>query len=182
MVSTLHITNAIIEEISSDNNTNFVTISYMDPSNRRRTEQTVRLVVGRNTSILDENGNFIPFTSLTSGMTVNVVFSSAMTRSNPPQASAFMIRVVNRPISDSITFGRILNIDRQNRSFTVIDDGNLSSVIRFNVPADALIFDRGRRPINFSWLIPGMRVRVRHASFMTASIPPQTTAFEVRVL
>ena len=29
---------------------------------------------------------------------------------------------------------------------------------------------------------PGLRVRVRHATFMTASIPPQTTAFEIQIL
>ena len=55
-------------------------------------------------------------------------------------------------------------------------------MIRFNVPEDVLIFDRLGRRINFSKLVPGMRVRVRHATFMTASIPPQTTAFEIRVL
>lgn len=86
------------------------------------------------------------------------------------------------PLSDNITTGRIINIDRENRSFTTISDGNLSSVIRFNVPMNVLILDRNRRIINFSRLVPGLRVRVRHASFMTSSIPPQTTAFEIRVL
>lgn len=38
------------------------------------------------------------------------------------------------------------------------------------------------RPMNFSGLVSGLRVRVRHAAFMTASIPPQTTAFEIRVV
>ena len=36
--------------------------------------------------------------------------------------------------------------------------------------------------MGFSRLFPGLRVRVRHANFMTASIPPQTTALEVRVI
>lgn len=83
---------------------------------------------------------------------------------------------------NNIIIGRILDIDRQNRSFSTISDGRLSSVTRFNVPMNAQIFDLFGRPINFSRLVPGMRVRVRHADFMTASIPPQTTAFVIRII
>lgn len=182
MASTIHVSNAVIQSITSENNTTFVTISYIERTNGQRAENIVRLVVGRHTSILDENGNFIRVNSLTSGMTVDTVFSSAMTRSIPPQANAFMIRIVARPIPDNITNGRILEINRENRSFTATSDGNFSSIIRFNVPTNALIFNRNQRPITFSQLLPGMRVRVRHASFMTASIPPQTTALEIQVL
>ncbi|MBQ7955762.1 MAG: hypothetical protein IJ282_08420 [Lachnospiraceae bacterium] len=86
----------------------------------------------------------------------------------------------NRP--DNITIGRIVDVDRQSRSFTTISDRDLSSVIRFNVPREARIFDIFGRPMNFSELRPGMRVQVRHAAFMTLSIPPQTTAFVIRVI
>lgn len=85
-------------------------------------------------------------------------------------------------MNDEITVGRIVNVNRQNRSFTTISDGNLSTVIQFNVPEDAAIRNIFGRPMNFSNLVPGLRVRVRHASFMTASIPPQTTAFEIQVI
>lgn len=61
-------------------------------------------------------------------------------------------------------------------------DGNLSSIIRFNVADDAQILNGLGRSMNFANLVPGLRVRVRHADFMTMSIPPQTTAFEVRVI
>lgn len=87
----------------------------------------------------------------------------------------------SRPLPDSVTLGRILNIDRKNRSFTTISSLNFSSAIRFNVPRNVLIFDRNGRRMPFTGLTPGMRVWVRHASFMTNSIPPQTTAFEIRV-
>ncbi|MBQ8802014.1 MAG: hypothetical protein IJZ53_00060 [Tyzzerella sp.] len=180
--SVIHITNGIIENITSDRGNTLVTVSYVDRSANRRTEQTIRLVIGNNTVIFDENNNRVRPNTLTTGMTINAVVSSAMTRSIPPQASAYLIRIVRRPISDNVTVGRILDIDRQNRNFTTISDGNPSSIIRFNVPANTLIFDRLGRPMNFSGLTPGLRVRVRHASFMTASIPPQTTAFEIRVI
>jgi hypothetical protein len=54
--------------------------------------------------------------------------------------------------------------------------------MRFNLADNANIIGRNGRQISFSDLNPGMRVRVRHANFMTASIPPQTTAYGVRVL
>lgn len=81
-----------------------------------------------------------------------------------------------------ITVGRILDVDRQSGQFTTISDGNRSSIIRFNVPSNVRVFDICSRPMNFSNLVPGLRVQVRHANFMTASIPPQTTAFEIRVI
>lgn len=84
--------------------------------------------------------------------------------------------------SDNTLVGRIIDIDREFRNFTVISDRSLSSAVRFNVPMNAQIFDLFGRPINFSRLAPGLRVQVRHASFMTASIPPQTTAFVIRII
>lgn len=180
--SFITISDGMIEDIRAENATTFVTISYTECVNCRNPQQTVRLVVGSNTLILNENGNRIPVNRLKVGMTVNASFSSAMTRSIPPQASAFIIQIVRRPVSDNVTTGRILDIDRQNRSFTTISGGNLSSIIRFNVPRNVIILDRFGRRINFSRLTPGLRVRVRHATFMTASIPPQTTAFEIQIL
>ncbi len=180
--SVIQVSDAIIENIGNESSNTFVTISYNDCIHCGRTSQTVRLVVGNNTIILSETGNRIPVTSLREGMIVDASFSSAMTRSIPPQSNAFMIRIVRRPVEGNITIGRILDIDRQNRSFTTISDGNFSSIIRFNVPMNTLILDRNGRRVNFSRLNPAQRVRVRHASFMTASIPPQTTAFEIQIL
>lgn len=179
--SMIHISNGLIENINSENTTTFVTVSYTNPQNRRRNE-IIRLVVGNNTLIFDEFGNQIPVSELRTGMAVNATFSSAMTRSIPPQSNAFVIRVVRRPVPDNISIGRIIDIDHQYRTFTTIRDRDLSSVIRFNVPRNAEILDLFGRPIPFARLVSGLRVRVRHASFMTASIPPQTTAFEVQVI
>lgn len=178
----INVANAMIDDIRSDNSSTFVTISYADWVNGRRTQQTVQLVVGRNTTILDESGNVVRVSELTPGMIVNASFSSSMTRSIPPQANAFLIRIVRRPVSDNVLTGRIINVDRENRSFTTAGDRSPSSITRFNVPRTTPIYDSNGRTMNFSRLMPGMRVRIRHAAFMTASIPPQTTAFEVRVL
>ena len=177
------ISNGIITKISTDRRTTFVTVTYMEESGNRRREQTIRLVVEPRTVVLNTNGIPVPASALEIGMTIDATFSSSMTRSIPPQSAAFLIRVISRPLpQDMTTIGRIVDIDRRNRSFTTIQNENPSSIISFNVPEDAVILNRNGRPMEFSRLTPGMRVRVRHATFMTASIPPQTTAFEVRVL
>ena len=181
-MAVMNISNAIIEDITSERNNTFVTVTYTARQNNRRNEQTVRLVVGPRTIILNANGNPVRANALRVGMTINAAISSAMTRSIPPQSTAYLIRIVGRQRPDNITIGNILEVDRNARSFTTISDRDFSTIIRFNVPENAMIFDRLGRPMNFSRLTPGMRVRVRHAEFMTASIPPQTTAFEVRVL
>ena len=178
----IRISNGTIEEIFNQRGTTFVTVTYREEQGNRREEQRVRLVIGPRTIILSRNGRSASVDDLRPGMIVDAAFSSAMTRSIPPQAAAYMIRIVRSPRRDEVTSGTILNVDRGGRSFTTISDRDFSSVIRFNVSDDTRIFDRFGRPTNVSGLRAGMRVRVRHANFMTASIPPQTTAFEVRVL
>jgi len=201
----INISNATIKEISSERGTTFVTVTYKKEPWNRGQEQTIRLVVSQRTIILNQNGMIIPATALRVGMTINASFSSAMTRSIPPQATAYIIKITGRQPRENVTIGRILEIDQRNRSFTTISDRDLStqtrmrsirfserefegkreffpSIIRFNVPENTRIFNRMGRPMNFSGLRPGMSVQVRHANFMTASIPPQTTAFEIRVL
>lgn len=178
----INISNGRIDEISRERGNTFVTVTYTTGSGNRRNEQTVRLVVGPRTIIVNTNGTPVPANALTVGMIINATISSAMTRSIPPQATAYLIRIVQRRQPESVTTGRILDIDRNNRSFTTISDLNPSTIVRFNISDDTVFLGRSGRPIHFRDLNSGMRVRVRHANFMTASIPPQTTALEVRVL
>lgn len=175
------ITNGTIEEIAAGRNGSFVLVSYRDCPNCGR-DNEIRLNISGNTVIMDEGSNQIPLGDLSVGMTVNAAFSNATTRSIPPQSAAYVIQVVGRPRDEHVTVGRIVDVDRRGRSFTTISDGNLSTVIRFNLADDAQILNGMGRPMNFANLVPGLPVRVRHANFMTMSIPPQTTAFEVRVV
>jgi len=178
----ININNGRIQNITTDRGSTFVTVRYRELGNNRWNEQTVVLVVGPRTTILSQNGRRISPMALNRGMIIDATASSAMTRSIPPQTNAYVIRVVRGSQADEFTTGRILDFNHRNRNFTTISDGNLSSIVRFNLADNAGIIGRSGRQIQFSDLRAGMRVRVRHANFMTASIPPQTTAFEVRVL
>ena len=86
----------------------------------------------------------------------------------------------NQP--DTVTVGRVMNVDIPNRFFTVMTDPNPASAIRFNLADNARLTDFFGRPINLCCLSPGSRVRVRHSNAMTRSIPPQATAFSVQVI
>lgn len=176
------ITNGIIEEIEQGRNGSFVLVSYSDCSDCGSGTQVIRLNVSDSTAIMDEEGGRIPLSELQPGMVVNAAFSNATTRSIPPQSAAYVIQIVRRAHRDSVTVGRIVDVDRRGRSFATISDGNPSSMIRFNVADDAQILNAMGRPMHFANLVPGLRVRVRHADFMTMSLPPQTTAYEVRVI
>lgn len=178
----ISILGGLIEEISANGDNTLVTISYSNcPACNQRDKQIV-LVVGNRTLIYDEEGNRILPENLKRGMLINAVFSSTMTRSIPPQANAYRIRVVRRPENEGITEGRIIDIDRQDRSFTLLSNSDATTILRVVVPESAVIKDIFGRQIPFSNLVAGVRVRVRHAAYMTASLPPQTTAYEVQII
>lgn len=177
----IRVFSAVIEEVSRDRNTTFVTISYNDCIGCARPNDRVRLVVNRDTNIHDERNRNIPASELQRGMTIDATFSSAMTRSIPPQAQAFSIWVIRRPARNEVSTGRIIEVNQRNNYIVVLRNANPASVIRFNLSPNTTILNPAGRRIGLFMLIPGLRVRVEHASFMTASLPPQTTAFVIQI-
>lgn len=180
--SVIRVFSALIEEISRDRGTLFVTISYTDCAECSPPSGTVRLVVSPDTDLYDEQGHRIRSGELERGMNVDASFSSAMTRSIPPQAQAFFMRITKRPDRSATTTGRITEVNTRNNFLIVQTNINPSSAIRFHVLPDTVILDLFGRRSRLSSLRPGMRVRVEHASFMTAGIPPQTTAFTIQMI
>lgn len=178
----IRVFSALIEDIARDRGTVFVTISYTNCAGCSTPSDTVRLVVNQSTDIYDEQGRNIRPNELERGMTIDASFSSAMTRSIPPQAQAFFIRITERPVQSVTTTGRIAEVNARNNFIIVLTSQNPSSAIRFHILPDTVILDLFGRRTRLSALRPGFRVRVEHASFMTAGIPPQTTAFTVQVI
>ena len=196
----MEISNGIITEAVEEMGNRFLTVEYGQ-------NERIRLLVDERTVILGNNCMEAAWEDLQEGTFIDAKVSDAMTRSIPPQATAYLIRILREagmenpgnsddmplsqgrpprpgmpPRGEDMTTGRIWNVNRNNRSFDTITGQDFSTLTRFNVPEDARILNRMGRPINFSELMIGMRVRVIHANFMTASIPPQTTAYEIQVL
>jgi hypothetical protein len=178
----IRVFSALVEEVSRDRGTTFVTISYRNCDGCAAPSDTVRLVVSRDTDIFNEQGQRIRAGELERGMTVDASFSSAMTRSIPPQAQAFFIRITARAPRTEITTGRIAQVNPRGHFLLVMRNQNPASAIQLHINQDTAILDVFGRRTNLSALRPGFRVRVEHAPFMTASIPPQTTAFVVQII
>lgn len=178
----IRVFSAVVQNVSHERNTTFVTISYNDCIGCAGLTGPVRLVVNQDTTIQDERGRNIRASELQRGMTVDASFSSAMTRSIPPQAQAFFIQIIRRVNRTETTVGRIIEVNTRNNYILVLRNQNPSSAVRFNISSDTDILDFFGRRTSLSSLRAGFRVRVEHATFMTASIPPQTTAFKVQII
>lgn len=89
------VNNAIITDIDISPQFSTVTISYEAVNTFNQVViQEVRLVITNNTQILNQFGQNIGVWGLRVGMVVNARFSTRFTRSIPPQAEAFRIRIV----------------------------------------------------------------------------------------
>lgn len=182
----MRIDNALVEEVVCFNSSNgYLLISYAMPApNQSVSIETLRLNIDRNTVTLNSFGQRMSPCRIRKGTWITAVFSSAMTRSLPPQSYAFLIVTQRDPQSpaSSVTTGRIASVDPKNRFLYTGNPDDINTQTRFVVPDTAAITDRFGRHIRLSSLRPGQRVRITHANFQTASIPPQTTAFHVQLL
>lgn len=175
--------NAFIENINRDRRTDYVTISYGVMGNFNTINiELVTLVLGRDTVIMDQFGQPMSIRGLREGMRVDAVFSAAMTRSIPPQSRAYRITVINDNMQSDFTEGRVLDVDLANGFLYTGIPFDTMSQTRFVVTDSTTIRDRRGRSIRLRDLSFGDFVRVEHANFMTMSIPPQTTAFDIQVL
>lgn len=181
----MRIDNALVEEVFCyDNSVGHILISYaVRDADQVTSIQTLRLNTGRNTVILNMFGRRINACQLRKGMWINAVFSSRMTRSIPPQANAFLIIVKRNPRpQNNTTDGRIASVDPRNRFLITGNPNDINSQIRYTISDDTVILNRFGNPIPLRALRPGQMVRITHADFQTASIPPQTAAYRIQII
>jgi len=174
---------AIIEDIFINNRTGNVTISYCVMGNFQMIhKELVVLIVNQDTIIRNRSGQNMTIRELRIGMIIDAEFSSAMTRSIPPQAVAYQITVVGAVREFQVKIGRVMSVDLNNRFFVTGRENDMSSQMRFVVTNSTIIRDTRGNQIPLRNLRIGSKVRVEHATFQTASIPPQTTAYNVQIL
>lgn len=181
----LRIDNALVEDVFCRNNsTGNLIISYsVTEANQFASIQTIQLNINRNTAIIDSFGRNVALCSIQPGMWVNAIFSSRMSRSIPPQSNAFIIIVQRQPqLAPSVTTDRIAFTDVRNNFIYTGSPNDINTQIKFVVSNDTPIIDRFGNSISIRALRPGQMVRITHALFMTASIPPQTTAYHIQLL
>lgn len=182
--NTMRVENALVEDVFTNNQrTGYVLISYAIPgANQMTFIELLRLNVVRNTSITNQLGTPICLCEIEKGMWVDAHFSAAMTRSIPPQSTASRIIVHAEPGVVNVTTDRVAGVDIQNRFLYTGNPNDINDQMRFVITNSTLILDRHGNVIPLRALRQGQMVRVDHANFQTASIPPQTTAFRVQII
>jgi hypothetical protein len=182
------ISNALVEEVSANGRTGYLVVSYAEPGSYGMTHiELLRLNVGINTIITNEFGRSVCLCDIRPGMWLDAAFSPAMTRSIPPQTSAFRIVVRQRghhispPRRPTMT-AQVAGVDIQNGFLITGNPLDINQQTRFVVTDETEILNRNGRQIPLRSLRPGQWVRVTHADFMTMSIPPQTTAYRIQEL
>ncbi|WP_312354851.1 hypothetical protein [Aminipila sp.] len=181
----MRVENALVEEVSTqDGITGYLLISHAVPQPNCMTSiEILRLNISTNSVILNALGSSMCLYAIRKGMRVDALFSPIMTRSIPPQSNAFLViarREFQCPLS--VTVNRIAMIDVNNNFLYTGNPNNVDSQIRFVIPNSTIISDQNGNPIDLDSLQQGQMVRVTHANFQTASIPPQTTAFHVQLI
>lgn len=179
----IRVRDALIEEVFSDRNVGYVTISYGLIGELNIIHiNVVQLLVGQSTVIENQFGQEMLLRNLKKGMRVDAEFSNMMTASLPPQARAYRIVVLNENITSNTTTDRVIMVDVDDNYFITGQVNNINNQIRFNVSPSTLILDRRGRRIRLWDLRAGQMVRVAHANSMTSSIPPQTAAYRVQIV
>ena len=182
--NTLQVENAVIEEVmSTSRNSGYVLISSeeMDQNNQSYIDQ-IRLNIGRGTIIMEDSGTPLSIYDLRVGMRVNAEFSAAMTRSIPPQSSAYRIIVLKDLQSVSVTTDRVVGVDTTNGFLLTGNPYDMYDQIIFTISDNTIILDQDENQIELEAIQPGQLVRVEHAIFQTLSIPPQSPAYRVQIL
>jgi len=181
----MQVNNALVEEVFTDNNTTgYIIISYVDYSaNGMETLNFLRLNVTQMTAILNLAGGSNCLCDIQEGMWIDALFSPRMTRSIPPQSNAFLILARRgMPSATSTSTGKIIAVYMEDGVIVTGSPNNVNAQTRYIVTKDTFIRNQQGNPIKLADLQPGQTVRIVHANFQTASIPPQTTAFYIQVL
>ncbi|MFV0241813.1 MAG: hypothetical protein ACK5H4_17465 [Lacrimispora sphenoides] len=182
--SILRIENALVEDVfTSNSRTGYVLVSYAAPGrNEMINIELLQLNVDWDTILVNQFGDSISLCIIRKGMWINAEFSAAMTRSIPPQTKAFRIVAFVQMPAYRTTTDWIVSVDVANGFLVTGNPDDETDQIRFVVSRATEILDQNNNPIRFSSLQPGQLVRVEHANFQTASIPPQSTAYRIQLV
>lgn len=180
----IQVNSALVEEVYTPNSrTGYLLISYVYPGEKEMTyQELVQLNVDWNTILINQYGDSISLCSIIKGDRVNATFSKLMTKSIPPQSNAYrIIALMGSPLF-RVTIGRILRVDPERNVLYTVNPNNSNDQMSFIISSATNIIDFNGNQMQLTQLTPGEMVRVEHANFQTASVPPQTTAFLIEQL
>lgn len=142
----------------------------------------------------------IDLASLKEGDTITAIYEKAMTRSIPPQTNAIEVSKLNissvksgnsgTVSADGVVIPEVSKIridavitsinDGENKSL-LVENSEEKSPIVLNIADSTIIMKADGTPLDFSDLKSGDKINVVHNVNMTASLPPQVSAYTVIV-
>ncbi len=176
--------NALIENVYDSGTTGYILVSHaVEGINEMTFIELLRLNINKNTVLLTTFGEPMCLCDIHKGMWADAIFSPIMTRSIPPQSNAFLVIARTEfQSSVNVTTDRIAYMEPENNFLYTGDPDDINTQMRFVITDTTSIRDSLGNPITIDELHSGQLVRVTHANFQTASIPPQTTAFYIQLL
>lgn len=180
----MRIENAVVEDVFVGNRGDgYILVSRGVPGvSNMLFKELFRLNVSRSTKIRNSRGRNINLRYIDTGMRINAIYSSAVTRSIPPQAEAYEITVLAETMSAGVTIDRVVYVDTRNNYFITGNPRNPEDQIKFVVNDRTVIRDHQGRRIWLGDLQAGQMVKVEYSGHMTSSIPPQTAAYRVQII
>ena len=190
-VSNVEVTNVELNEaviLNVDTETNQVEV--LPAGQEDLPANYISLRVTENTTITKDDAT-ITLDQLQPGMTISARHGEASTRSLPPTAEAFTLRVlkdaeVATPENVTLKNVEILEVNETEAGYSLLiaqENGTETQQIILHISEDTSIkHEKDKRIYKASDLTKGMKLNVVHGPAMTLSLPGQATAIEIVIL
>ncbi|MDF2613918.1 MAG: hypothetical protein K0S71_1704 [Clostridia bacterium] len=178
---TVEIAKAIIKEVKVESKT----VTIYKAGTEDKTENYTILNISDATKITSESDTkAYALADLKAGMEVSVKHSTVVSSAVPPQTEAFEIKMLAQKVE--IAKAIIKEVKVESKTVTIYKEGtedkaenytilNISDVTKITSESDTKAY-------TLADLKAGMEVSVKHSTVVSSSVPPQTLAFEIKML
>lgn len=133
-------------------------------------------------TITYKNQNYIPVTELATALGKEVTYKNGVVTITTPKEED----TPTAPEKVTIAKATIKSVDKANKQVTILPAGKKDQVENYIVlnvsdTETSIRHEKLKKVVTLGDLEKGMAIQVVHASIMTASLPPQTSAFEIIV-
>lgn len=162
----------------------YLLISYISPgTNMMQFIELLRLNINKNTVILDYSGFPTDFSAIRKGMYVDAIYSPVLTRSNPPQSSAFLIVIkTDHQATLGFTMDQIIEVDIDNNCLYTGSADDTGNRIKFTISDKTFIRDQTGVPADIHSPQPGQSARIIHAALKNNGTPQEIAALYIQLI
>lgn len=148
----------------------------------------VVLNITEDVEIIDKDGNKASLDKLKKDTEAKVTYGNVMTASLPPINTPIKIEIISENESDNSENELIINgVVKEFLTENMIlvestDNSPTNAMIALRINEDTKLLDKNNNSITMKDLSVGLKVSAKFSPIMTRSIPPQSNAFEIKVI